>query len=108
MTFDAWHLFLQADIVVKMTMLLLVAASIWSWAIIIDKLIRFRRVRQRMDAFEETFWSGYALDDLFDRVRGRADHPLAFLFISAMRAWRRSAARGPRIPPPSVRDAGEK
>ncbi len=108
MTFDVWHLFLQADIVVKITMLLLLAASIWSWAIIIDKLIRFRRIRQRMDAFEETFWSGYALDDLFDRVSGRADNPLAFLFISAMREWRRSAERGTRAAAQSVRERVEK
>src|SRR3546814_14340779 len=61
-----------------------------------------------MDAFEETFWSGYALDDLFDRVSGRADNPLAFLFISAMRDWRRSAERGTRIAAQSVRERVEK
>lgn len=96
-SFNVWHLFMQADIVVKVVMILLLLASVWSWAIIIDKLVRFRKVRQRMDLFEETFWSGSALDDLFDRVSGRgADNPMALMFIAAMREWRRAGERGLR------------
>ena len=51
-------LFLQADIIVKVVMLLLLAASFWSWAVIFDKLMRLRRLRHDAAAFEESFWSG--------------------------------------------------
>jgi biopolymer transport protein TolQ len=51
-------LFLQADIIVKVVMLLLLLASFWSWAVIFDKLVRLRRLRRDAVAFEESFWSG--------------------------------------------------
>jgi biopolymer transport protein TolQ len=88
-----WGLFLQADIVVKFVILLLVLASFWSWAIIFDKAIRLRRLRARAEQFEETFWSGGSLDQLFDRLDGRPPDPLSAVFVSAMREWRRYAAR---------------
>jgi biopolymer transport protein TolQ len=89
-----WGLFLQADIVVKAVMLLLVAASFWSWAIIFEKLMRLRRVSQAADKFEYEFWSGGSLEELFDRVGANPEHPLAVLFAAAMREWRRSSERG--------------
>ena len=64
-------LFLQADIIVKVVMLLLLLASFWSWAVIFDKLMRLRRLRRDATAFEESFWSGGSLDDLYDQI-GRA------------------------------------
>jgi biopolymer transport protein TolQ len=89
-----WGLFLQADIIVKAVMLLLVAASFWSWAIIFEKLMRLRRVSQAADKFEYDFWSGGSLEELFDRVGANPEHPLAVLFAAAMREWRRSSERG--------------
>ena len=61
----------QADIIVKLVLLLLLLASFWSWAVIFDKLMRIRRLRQSASSFEESFWSGGSLDDLFDRVGQR-------------------------------------
>ena len=87
-------LILRADIIVKIVMLILVASSIWCWAIIIDKSRRLRAVARHATQFEETFWSGGSLDDLYDRVGAKADHPMAVLFASAMREWRRSDAKG--------------
>lgn len=89
-----WGLFLQADIIVKIVMVLLFLASIWSWAIIIEKTLKLRRVAAAADKFENDFWSGGSLDQLADRVGARADHPMAVLFVSAMREWRRSSERG--------------
>ena len=86
-------LFLQADWVVKLVVILLLLASFWSWAIIIDKLRRLRRVRAQADQFEEAFWSGNSIDDLYDRISGRPDHPMALVFVAAMREWRRAADR---------------
>lgn len=89
-----WGLFLQADPVVKVVMLLLVLASIWSWAIIFEKLLKMRRLRSRASDFEDAFWSGGSLEDLYDRMGGHPADPMASIFASAMREWRRSAAKG--------------
>src|ERR1700684_2128006 len=84
----------QSDIIVKLVLLVLLAASFWSWAVIFDKLMRLRRLRQSATTFEESFWSGGSLDDLFDRVGQRPVDPMSAVFAAAMREWRRSAARG--------------
>ena len=66
-------LFLQSDAIVKLVMLILLLASFWSWAIIFDKVMRIRRLRHAASSFEESFWSGGSLDDLYERVEiGRA------------------------------------
>jgi len=87
-------LFLQADIIVKVVMLILLLASFWSWAVIFDKLMRLRRLRRDATTFEESFWSGGSLDDLYDRIGSRPLDPLSAIFAAAMREWRRSAAKG--------------
>ncbi len=89
-----WGLFFEADIVVKIVMIGLLLASVWVWAIIFEKLFRYRRVNRDADAFEQEFWSGGSLEDLYDRIAGNPGHPMAALFASAMREWRRSAERG--------------
>jgi biopolymer transport protein TolQ len=93
-TLSVFELFLQSDAIVKMVMLLLLVASFWSWAVIFDKATRLRRLRQAAASFEETFWSGGSLDDLYDRVGQRPADPMSAVFAAAMREWRRSAAKG--------------
>ena len=87
-------LFLQADIIVKVVMVILLIASFWSWAVIFDKLMRLRRLRRDATTFEESFWSGGSLDDLYDRIGSRPLDPMSAIFAAAMREWRRSAAKG--------------
>ena len=89
-----WALFINADWVVKSVMVLLLLASIWCWAIIFEKITRLRRLRRQATQFEESFWSGGSLDDLYDRLGTRPEDPMSAIFIAAMREWRRSAARG--------------
>jgi biopolymer transport protein TolQ len=84
-------LFIQADIVVKLVMLLLLAASVWVWAIVFDKLFLLRRVNREADAFEDRFWSGGSLEDLYEQEGARPTNPLAAVFGAAMGEWRRSA-----------------
>ncbi|MEZ5668166.1 MAG: protein TolQ [Alphaproteobacteria bacterium] len=86
-------LFLKADIVVKLVMVLLVLASIWSWTVIIEKALRFTRLKRQADKFEDSFWSGGSLDDLYERVGGSPTDPMAAVFAAAMREWRRSASQ---------------
>jgi len=92
--FSLLGLFLRADLLVKAVMLMLILASFWSWAIIFEKLVRFRKLAQQAEDFEDKFWSGGSLEDLYDRVSSRPSHPLEVLFAAAMREWRRSASRG--------------
>jgi biopolymer transport protein TolQ len=89
-----WGLFLRADIVVKAVMLLLLLASFWCWAIIVEKFFRFRRLDDQANEFEEAFWSGGSLEDMYDQMSGDVRHPLESLFGVAMYEWRRSSSRG--------------
>ncbi len=84
-------LFLQADIVVKLVMLLLLLASIWVWAIVFEKITSLRRVNRLAAAFEDRFWSGGSLEDLYDQEGVRPAHPMAAVFGAAMGEWRRSS-----------------
>jgi biopolymer transport protein TolQ len=87
-------LFMQADLIVKLVLFLLLAASFWSWAVIFDKFMRLRRLSRDAEDFEESFWSGGSLDDLYDRIGTRPLDPMSAVFAAAMREWRRSAAKG--------------
>ncbi len=88
-----WGLFLEADIVVKLVLLLLVAASFWTWAVIFEKIIRMRRLKSYAERFEEAFWSGGSLDDLYEDIDREPQDPMSSIFVSAMREWHRSADR---------------
>ena len=92
--FSIFDLFLQSDSIVKLVLLILVLASFWSWAVIFDKALRLRRLQQAAASFEETFWQGGSLDDLYDRVGTRPADPMSAVFAAAMREWRRSASKG--------------
>ncbi len=92
--FSMISLFLRADIIVKAVMVVLLLASFWSWAIIIEKWLKLRALWRKADRFENVFWSGKSLDDLYSQFGNRADHPLATVFVAAMREWRRSFEGG--------------
>lgn len=93
--FSLWSLFQRADWVVKSVIIMLLLASFVSWAIIIDKWLRFGRLEGKTSKFEDAFWSGKSLDNLYEKLGHRADHPMALMFASAMREWRRSTEAGP-------------
>jgi biopolymer transport protein TolQ len=87
-------LFLRADLIVKAVFLLLLLASLWSWTIIISKLIAISNLRRKADKFEKVFWSGLSLDELYVQFAKTADHPMAAVFVSALREWRRAFEGG--------------
>lgn len=91
--FSPWVMFLGADIVVQSVILLLLAASVWSWSIIFEKTFTLRRLNRHADQFESAFWSGTSLDDLYDRVNARPKDPVTAVFVTAMREWRGIASR---------------
>ncbi len=91
-----WELFLNADFVVKLVMVGLLVASVWVWAIAIDKVVLYSRTRRAMDGFEQAFWSGQSLEELYRSISSRPTHSMAALFVAAMREWKRSLEGHPR------------
>jgi biopolymer transport protein TolQ len=89
-----WGLFADADLVVQVVLIMLLLASFWTWAIIFEKWLRMRRLKARAEDFEEDFWSGGSLDDLYEQMDQRPNDPMSAIFVSAMKEWRRSTARG--------------
>jgi biopolymer transport protein TolQ len=84
-------LFIQLHWLVSYSVMIgLLLASIWVWAIVIDKLILFNRTRKGMDRFEQAFWSGQSLEELYRSLSSRPNTSMAALFVAAMREWKRS------------------
>jgi biopolymer transport protein TolQ len=90
MDFSLAAMFIRATTVVQIVMLMLVAASFWSWAIIVEKVLVFSRLTGKTSKFEDRFWSGKPLDELFDSVGTAPQTPIERVFTSGMTEWRRS------------------
>ena len=84
-----WGLIIEADFVVKIVMIILLIASIWSWAIIIDKSRKFIRLKKQANIFESAFWSGDSLEELYEKQTNSPEHPLASVFVAGMYEWTR-------------------
>ncbi|PST19764.1 protein TolQ [Rhizobium sp. JAB6] len=93
-----WSLFMQAGLVVKLVMIGLLAASVWTWAIVIDKYLSYARARRQFDHFEQVFWSGQSLEELYRTLSERNNTGLSAIFVAAMREWKKSFERGARSP----------
>jgi biopolymer transport protein TolQ len=76
----------------KSVVLLLIFASIWSWAIIINKLLHYADVKKKIKSFERMFWSGQQIDTLYEKVRQSIDNPLSAIFVSAMKESKKNRA----------------
>ena len=87
---SVFAMFLSASLVVKFVMIGLLSASVWCWAIIINKTLAIRRDRAAMDEFENVFWSGNSLEDLYQSLSARPTSATASLFVAGMREWKRS------------------
>ncbi len=85
-----WDMVWSSDTVTKVVMIGLIAASVWSWAIIIEKVRALREVKQRSRSFESKFWSGGSLDRLYDSIGNRPSDPMSAMFVAAMREWKRT------------------
>jgi len=103
--FSVIGMFMQADFIVQTVMILLVTASVWGWSIIFNTWNRVKEARSKADGFEEVFWSGNSLDELYASMRTAPDHPLAAVFVAAMREWQRSlSARSTGVDKLAVQD----
>ncbi|WEX09995.1 protein TolQ [Chelativorans sp. AA-79] len=93
-----WALFWQAGWVVKLVMLGLLGASIWTWTIIIDKSLAYARMRVALNRFEQVFWSGQSLEELYRSLADRKTSGMGSIFVAAMREWKKSFEKGARSP----------
>ncbi len=90
MDFSLWGLYARATLIVKLVMWILVLASFWSWSIIIQKLISYRKARREAEVFDRRFWSGDPLDELFDEIGPEPSGHSERIFAAGMSEWRRS------------------
>lgn len=88
--FSLLALFMKATFTVKLVMLMLIFASFWSWSIIIQKHIFYRKAKANAAVFDQAFWSGEPLDELFDKIGGNPVTAPERVFVSGMTEWRRS------------------
>lgn len=88
--FSLIALFLRASLTVKVVMVVLVLASFWAWATIIQKAMVFATARRNAARFDREFWSGQPLDDLYDRIGDRPSGAAERIFAAGMLEWRRS------------------
>ncbi|MEO1796168.1 MAG: protein TolQ [Pseudomonadota bacterium] len=88
--FSMWGLFARATIIVQVVMIMLIVASAWAWAIIINKALQYRRARSQAATFDRAFWSGEPLDELFDGMNMAPKGAAETIFAAGMMEWRRS------------------
>ena len=88
--FSLIALFMRASLIVKIVMVLLILASFWSWALIIQKLLKFTAARADATKFDRAFWSGEPLDDLYDRIGQTPRGAPERIFAAGMGEWRKS------------------
>ena len=92
--FSMLSLFTRADLVVKSVIVALLLASIWCWAIIVEKLLGMRKLNSAASNFEQAFWSGVTLDELYSRTGAQPKDPMTAVFVAAMREWNRADVPG--------------
>ena len=88
--FSLLSLFLKADLVVKSVIIILIAASIYSWAVIVEKLVKMKKLKQLENEFDEIFWSGNSFEDLFETFNYNQSDPKSKIFCSAISEWKKS------------------
>jgi biopolymer transport protein ExbB/TolQ len=101
-------LFLQAHWIVKAVMLGLLSCSVWVWAIAIDKMLLYSRTKRAMDRFEQAFWSGQSIEELYRALSAKPTQSMAACFVAAMREWKRSfesQARSLAVVAPGIAEA---
>jgi len=83
-------MFADATILVQLVMIMLIVASVWCWAVIVDKIIQYRKARRAADQFDRAFWSGEPLDALFTQIGDTPRGAAETIFHAGMLEWRRS------------------
>ena len=88
--FSMFGLFMQADAVVKSVIIILIIASIYSWNVIVSKILRMRQLKKLEKEFEEIFWSGNSFEDLYETLNFNKTDPKSKIFCAAILEWKKS------------------
>ena len=88
--FSLFSLFLRADLVVKSVIIILIISSVYSWTVIISKIVRMRQLKQLDSEFDEIFWSGNSFEDLYDTFNYNQNDLKSKIFCSAIAEWKKS------------------
>ena len=91
--FSMSGLFMQADAVVKSVIIILIIASIYSWNVIVSKILRMRQLKKLEKEFEEIFWSGNSFEDLYETLNFNKTDPKSKIFCAAILEWKKSKAQ---------------
>ena len=91
--FSIIKLFVRADIIVKSVIIILIAASIYSWAIIFDKYKLFKKINKSSEEFEEKFWKSKSAESFYNNLPANIEDPMALLFKSSMQAVMKSRSK---------------
>lgn len=91
--FSLTTLFWETDLIIKADILAVIFMSVWSWAIIFEKIYLLHSVKEAAKRFQAQFWSGASLDEMFDKLEKKPFRldPMSAIFVAAMREWRRSS-----------------
>ena len=91
--FSILQLFLRADIIVKSVIIILIASSVYSWAIIYDKYMLFRKINKSSDEFEEKFWKSKSAETFYNNLPANIQDPMALVFKGSMQVVMKSRSR---------------
>ena len=84
--FSIINLFIRADIIVKSVIIILIACSVYSWAIIIEKVKLFKKINLSSEEFEERFWKSKSAESFYNNIPKNIDDPMALVFKASMEA----------------------
>ncbi len=88
--FSLWKLFLRADFIVKSVILILIACSIYSWAIIVEKVKLFKKIRLSTEQFEKNFWKSKSAETFYNSLPEKMEDPMANVFKNSMKTLLKS------------------
>ena len=91
--FSLINLFIRADIIVKSVIIILIACSIYSWAIIIDKIRQFKKINILSEEFEEKFWRSKSAETFYNSLPSNVDDPMTSLFKESMQGLLKSKSK---------------
>ena len=91
--FSMFGLFMQADIVVKSVIIVLIMASLYSWNVIVSKILRMRQLKKLEREFEDIFWSGNSFEDLYETLNFNKSDPKSKIFCAAILEWKKSKSQ---------------
>jgi len=91
--FSIWNLFFRADVIVKSVIIILIASSIYSWAIIIDKYRLFKKINKSSEEFENKFWKSKSAESFYNNLPNNMDDPMANVFKDTMQVIIKSKSK---------------